>query len=53
MFGDDCADNPPLDGPANSEYLQIKRKSLVFDQNELKGSGLGATPLAFWRWDFN
>jgi hypothetical protein len=52
MFGDDCADNPPLNGPVNREYLQIKRKSLVFDQNELQGSIPGDTPLAFWRWDF-
>jgi hypothetical protein len=52
MFGDDCAANPLVDGPANPDFLRIRRKSLVFDQNELKGSSPGDTPGAFWKWDF-
>jgi hypothetical protein len=55
MFGDDCALNPLLNGPVNKEFLQIRRKSLVFDQNELKGTSPGTTGSfgAYWKWDFH
>jgi hypothetical protein len=53
MFGDDCAANPLVGGPSNVDFLQIHRRSLVFDQNELTGSSPGDTPLGIWRWDFH
>ena len=47
--------NPPLYGPVNREFLQIRRKSLVFDQNRLKGSSPGTNNSfgAYWKWDFH
>ena len=53
MFGEDCALNPPVDGPVNPDFLQIHRGGLVFDQKELKGSSPGDTPGAIWRWNFS
>jgi hypothetical protein len=40
-------------GPSTREVLKTKERNLLFDQNELKGSSPGDTPLAIWRWDFN
>jgi CARDB len=50
MFGEDCTQ--AVDGPANPDFLQIHRESLLFDQDELKGSSPGDTPGGIWRWDF-
>ena len=53
MFGEDCAAKPLVDGPVSPDFLQIHRRSLVFDQKELKGSSPGDTPGAIWRWSFS
>jgi CARDB len=40
-------------GPATRDILLIKKPAdLKFDQNELKGSNPGDTPLSTWKWDF-
>ncbi|MGZ8665493.1 MAG: CARDB domain-containing protein [Solirubrobacterales bacterium] len=42
------------DGPKNRDFLQIPRRSLVFDQNRLKGSfGESGGEAVSWRWDFS
>jgi hypothetical protein len=54
MFGEPCSPTP-VDGPANRDFLEIPRRSLVFDQRELKGRSHigGGEAAATWRWDFS
>jgi hypothetical protein len=42
------------DGPKNRDFLQIPRRSLLFDQNRLQGSlGESGAEAVSWKWDFS